>query len=179
MLSVQLDEKERSDTPVVIELTDSTTALLVDSVTTISKSDDASPCFKSQPGEQSSEVLGLGPLVPVQEYSSALDQEESEASQRNLLDTTLESGWPAEPVAEEIGDVVPGGGRLESDDDTFLPSVTEGEMAYRQCLTSDEFETSPPFCPVPSFDLGKLVALGLISRECKADCLNLTSASCF
>jgi hypothetical protein len=35
------------------------------------------------------------------------------------------------------------------------PPPTEGDFAYRQCLTSDEFEASPPFFPVSNFDLGE------------------------
>ncbi len=35
------------------------------------------------------------------------------------------------------------------------PPPAEGDFAYRQCLTSDEFEASPPFFPVSNFDLGE------------------------
>jgi hypothetical protein len=35
------------------------------------------------------------------------------------------------------------------------PPLAEGDFAYRQCLTSDEFEASPPFFPVSNFDLGE------------------------
>jgi hypothetical protein len=34
------------------------------------------------------------------------------------------------------------------------PPPADGDFAYRQCLTSDEFEASPPFFPVSNFDLG-------------------------
>jgi hypothetical protein len=35
------------------------------------------------------------------------------------------------------------------------PPPAGGDFAYRQCLTSDEFEASPPFFPVSNFDLGE------------------------
>jgi hypothetical protein len=41
------------------------------------------------------------------------------------------------------------------------PPPAEGDFAYRQCLTSDEFEASPPFFPVSNFDLGEWPTFGI------------------
>ncbi len=71
----------------------------------------------------------------------------------SLSDSVLE-----DPKAQNLASTTSGLASTTTSDLAALclpPPPAEGDFAYRQCLTSDEFEASPPFFPVSNFDLGE------------------------
>jgi hypothetical protein len=85
---------------------------------------------------------------------SLLDSVLEDAQAQNLASTTSDLASITSDLASTTRNLV----STTTSDLAALclpPPPAEGDFAYRQCLTSDEFEASPPFFPVSNFDLGE------------------------
>jgi hypothetical protein len=151
------EEKERSDTPTA-EQQDTPTAEQQDTPR-VEKTDRASdtPRVEKIDSSIAHEELNtaeyLNRLEEVKTESSAIAAKEVDF---DLPCTTPET--PAVSLEPSLSHSVLEDPQTSTSDLAALylpPPPAEGDFAYRQCLTSDEFEASPPFFPVSNFDLGK------------------------
>jgi hypothetical protein len=150
------EEKERSDTPTA-EQQDTPTAEQQDTprVEKTDRAPDTPPRVEKIDSAVAHEELNIA------DHLKRLEKVQTEP-------TTIDFGLPCPtlPSVEEstvsrepsLSDSVLEDAQAYTRDLAALclpPPPAEGDFAYRQCLTSDEFEASPPFFPVSNFDLGE------------------------
>jgi hypothetical protein len=152
------EEKERSDTPTA-EQEDTPTAEQQDTprVEKTDRTPDTSPRVEKIESAIAHEELNaaehLKKLEEVKTEPSAIAAREAYF---DLPCPTPET--PAVSLEPSLSDSVLEFPQASTCDLAALclpPPPAEGDFAYRQCLTSDEFEASPPFFPVSNFDLGE------------------------
>ena len=154
------EERERSDTPTIGQPDTTLTLVTLDTGTTAGDPEILRLEKKSDYAAQAHFSLDESAAVapPVEQTPS------------NLLDASLiaivpteapavaaaESAFGIPPaVSDQAANSASDSERPDENDVRHFSAVRAGDLAYRQCLTSDEFEPSPPFQTFQSFDLGR------------------------